>query len=413
MVLNDNRAYLEYFDNRPPIRLRINFDVEEVIIINQEANSGGWEVKALNIVANPGDFLPPFIFVNYVMIPPTGPSTDQITFPLEMLVAPKLYGKHIFNQLSSFFAVADGDFPVPISGGGEVPVPRGPGRLSNGPGGGEIPSPFVIGPAGATPEEPWFPGGLDLTQRIPLIPYAQGVDGGPRLPSEAIITSADSYRRWLGDIDPGFNPQHNILDGVDFSREFLVGIAIGESSRGTSVSLNKEVILTLGGIMGGTATITYTVVPPFQPPQVSARPYCVARCQHFSGFNVRFIRRDALSFVADPRLIPDPAAAAQPAGIAREAGNQAETVEILHGANLLDDKIQIRVTSTGGTDQDSFRIGVISGIAGFMVTVYRVRPDNNRMRAHTVTLTYNLPAELNGNPFTLQNDLQKGPPPLE
>ena len=132
----------------------------------------------------------------------------------------------------------------------------------------------------------------DLSENVKFSFYAGGPVGGPTQPSEAIIGSADEYRRWLGDIDPGFNPAHNHLAGVDFRREMLVAVALGEVQLGTTVSI-ASIILVTGGITGGMAFVKYNVHHPsgIHIDPVGA-PYTVVKCKKFSGFQVRFLRTD-------------------------------------------------------------------------------------------------------------------------
>lgn len=143
------------------------------------------------------------------------------------------------------------------------------------------------------------PFGLEpLSRNVPFTPYAGGPTGGPRQPSEALIASADEYQRWLGDIDPGFHPTHNHLNGVDFNREVLVAIGLGQIQLGTTVSVDSITLIT-GGIMGGTAFINYQVHQSSVLIEPVAEPFTVVKCKKFSGYQLRFLRHDESNTPSD------------------------------------------------------------------------------------------------------------------
>jgi len=60
-------------------------------------------------------------------------------------------------------------------------------------------------------------------------------------------------------------------------------------------------------------------------------------------------------------------------------------------------------------NRGDFRLEVVSGIAGFMLTIVRTSPDNCRMTPHIRECEFSLPAELKGQAFTVQNPFRVGP----
>ena len=134
---------------------------------------------------------------------------------------------------------------------------------------------------------------LGLSHYVPFTVYASGPLGGPKKRAEAVFTNADEYRLWLGDIDPGFNPGHKHLDGVDFSKEVLIAVGLGDVNLGTTVSINS-IELASGGVAGGSAFVRYSVHHPAgRVSQIIADPYVVVKCAAFSGFDVKFLRIDS------------------------------------------------------------------------------------------------------------------------
>lgn len=83
--------------------------------------------------------------------------------------------------------------------------------------------------------------------------------------------------------------------------------------------------------------------------------------------------------------------------------------EPLHGFAIRDSKLIIAVTSNGCTNASSFRLDAVSGIAGFMLTIERITPDHCRMVPHIREFEFDLPEQLNGQSFTVQNKFVAGP----
>ncbi len=86
--------------------------------------------------------------------------------------------------------------------------------------------------------------------------------------------------------------------------------------------------------------------------------------------------------------------------------------ETLHGLSIRDNKIVIAVTSNGCTQAEHFRVDVVSGIAGFLVTVVRSQPDACKMTPHVQEFELEFPAQLHTKRFTVQNAFARGPRPL-
>jgi hypothetical protein len=133
---------------------------------------------------------------------------------------------------------------------------------------------------------------FSVSQNVSFTFYAGGPIGGPKEASEEIITSAEEYKKWLGDIDKKYQPLHDHLGGVDFDREMLVGIALGTVQLGTTVSVAS--ILTSGGGAGPLAWtfISYLVYDPGPAIEPVGEPYAVVKCRKFNPGNVRFQRFD-------------------------------------------------------------------------------------------------------------------------
>ena len=88
---------------------------------------------------------------------------------------------------------------------------------------------------------------FSVSQNVSFTFYAGGPIGGPKEASEAIITSAEEYEKWLGNIDKKYQPLHDYLGGVDFEREMLIGIALGTVQLGTTASV-ASILMSGGGV---------------------------------------------------------------------------------------------------------------------------------------------------------------------
>jgi len=77
--------------------------------------------------------------------------------------------------------------------------------------------------------------------------------------------------------------------------------------------------------------------------------------------------------------------------------------EPLHGLVIQDKKLKISVTNKGYTTSGSLRVDVVSGFAGFMVTIVRIEEDMGKMMPQVVELEFPLPDEIGNEQFTVQN----------
>jgi hypothetical protein len=121
--------------------------------------------------------------------------------------------------------------------------------------------------------------------------YESGSTGGPETPSETVIDSAIGYRKWRGDIDPGFDPNSNQLEGVDFEHEMLVAIALGDVNPENTIEVTSISVM-VGGIMDNVAFVDYTVRHRPSPLPTRETPYMVVKCRSV-GYRVIFSRTDA------------------------------------------------------------------------------------------------------------------------
>ena len=132
---------------------------------------------------------------------------------------------------------------------------------------------------------------FSIPQNVSFTFYAGGPIGGPKEASEEIITSAEEYKKWLGDIDKKFQPLHDYLGGVDFDREMLVGIALGTVQLGTTASV-ASIVMTGGGAGPTSTFISYLVFESDLLIDPVGEPYVVVKCRKFNPGNVHFQRFD-------------------------------------------------------------------------------------------------------------------------
>ena len=133
---------------------------------------------------------------------------------------------------------------------------------------------------------------MDLGIALEFSLYAANTVGGPKKAKQSVLTSPSEYNVWLGDIDPGFSPSHNHLQGVDFTKEILIAIGTGELLLGTTISV-ETIYLNTAGFMGGQAFVKYTVHHPSGTRiQINGAPYAVVKCNAFSGYGVTYLRTD-------------------------------------------------------------------------------------------------------------------------
>lgn len=166
-------------------------------------------------------------------------------------------------------------------GSGSVPSPRRPGGSD----GGGVPSPTAFS------SNSWN----DLGADVPFVVYESQLDFGPKRINTSVISTSDEYKLWKGDIDPGFSRKKSD-PALDFSREMLIAVGIGEVLLGTSVSVDSIYLFT-AGIMGGHAFVHYSVHPPSGiQREIIGAPYTIVKCPVFSGYNVHFLRADSLMY---------------------------------------------------------------------------------------------------------------------
>lgn len=93
------------------------------------------------------------------------------------------------------------------------------------------------------------------------------------------------------------------------------------------------------------------------------------------------------------------------------------TEEEIVGITFTSDDVELVVISTGCTTEKDFEIDVNKGFTGqppYLLTVYRINPDNCRMIQHSVTLKFSRASLGLEDDFTLTvtNKFRNGPPAI-